>query len=217
MILSNSGRAPRIGSTLVMAWWAILCSACTSTATKEPAAGSQVDVQHSVGFTITESAKIAEQSRADYDEAMILLQQNRLDEGVDLLEMVVDAAPALSAPRIDLGIALRRTGDTEAAEKHLLLALESSPQHAIAHNELGILYRETGRFQDARRSYEAALDVYPNYHYARRNLAVLCDLYLGDLQCAMDNYESYMTTVFTDKEVSMWMADLENRLKETKR
>jgi len=94
----------------------------------------------------------------------------------------------------------------------LLLALEANPNHPIAHNELGIVYRKRGRFAEARQSYEAALAVYPGYHYARRNLAVLCDLYLADMQCALENYEAYMTTVTADDEVTMWMKDLQLRM-----
>ena len=67
------------------------------------------------------------------------------------------------------------------------------------------MYRQLGRFREARQNYEAALAIFPSYHYARRNLAVLCDLYLNDLDCAVDNYESYMTTVDNDEEAEMWL------------
>ena len=118
-------------------------------------------------------------------------------------------------PRIDLAIAYHRMDDLEAAEEHLLKVLEINPQHPIALNELGIIYRKTARFPEARRSYEAALAVYPGYHYARRNLAVLCDLYLADLQCAADNYEAYMATVHSDDEAAMWLKDVQFRLGRT--
>ena len=121
------------------------------------------------------------------------------------LEAVVEKAPDLSAPRVDLAIAYHNQGDLEAAERHLDAALETSPNHPIALNELGIIYRKTARFSEARRSYEAALAVYPGYHYARRNLAVLCDLYLDDVGCALDNYEAYMATVISDDEAAMWL------------
>ncbi|MGB5630601.1 MAG: tetratricopeptide repeat protein, partial [Woeseiaceae bacterium] len=72
--------------------------------------------------------------------------------------------------------------------------------------------RKTGRFQEARSAYEKALSIFPGYHPARRNLGVLCDLYLGDLDCALDAYNAYMATVPADPEVAMWIADTRNRL-----
>jgi Flp pilus assembly protein TadD len=189
---------------------AIICSACASSAVKRTPA--RIEIQEAVGFTITEEEKIGSDIRLDYDQALTLLEQGRYDQGIALLEAVAEAAPYLSAPRIDLGVAHHRAGNLDAAESNLLLAIESNPNHPIAHNELGIVYRETGRFAEARRSYEAALAIYPGYHYARRNLAILCDLYLADLDCALQNYEAYMATVSTDEEASMWIADIRYRI-----
>lgn len=186
--------------------------ACATTAPVAPPPESNVAVQEEVGFTITEEAPVNGELRADYEVALLYLEQGRLDEGIAILEGVAAAAPNLSAPRIDLGIAQHRSGDLEAAESNLLLAIEANAEQPVAHNELGIIYRKTGRFQEARRSYEKALAIYPGFHYARRNLAVLCDLYLADLECALENYEAYMTTVPSDDEASMWISDLRYRL-----
>ena len=187
-----------------------LVAGCATTAPEPPF--SHVQVQEEVGFTITEEARIGGDVRADYETALSYLQQSRFDEGIALLEQVAEAASELSAPRIDLGVAQHRAGDLEAAESNLLRALESNPEQAVAHNELGIIYRKTGRFDEARKSYESALAVYPGFHFARRNLAILCDLYLADLECALENYEAYMKTVPSDEEASMWIADIRYRL-----
>ena len=189
---------------------ALIISACATTGSSRTHA--RIKIQDQVGFTITEKARISSNVRSEYAQALTLLEQGRHDDGIALLELVADAIPELSAPRIDLGIAYHRTGNLEAAEKHLLLALESNPNHPIAHNELGIVYRKTGRFAQAKQTYESALAIYPGYHYARRNLAVLCDLYLVDLNCALENYEAYVATVPGDAEALMWIADIRNRL-----
>ena len=196
---------------ILIALSASLLAACATT-TEPVRPPVNVEIQEEVGFTITEEARIGGDVRADYETALSYLEQGRHDEGIELLEQVAEAAPELSAPRIDLGIAQHRAGDLEAAESNLLLALESNPEQPVAHNELGIIYRKTGRFEEARKSYESALDVYPGFHFARRNLAILCDLYLADLQCALRNYEAYMKTVPSDEEASMWIADIRYRL-----
>lgn len=188
---------------------ACLLSACATTqSTRTPV---RIEIQESVGFTITEEARISSGVRTEYESALGLLEQGRHAEGVALLETVAEAAPQFSAPRIDLGVAYHLAGDLEAAERNLLRALELNAEHPIAHNELGILYRKTGRFAEARSSYERALAIYPGYHFARRNLAILCDLYLADVACALENYEAYMKTVPGDDQASMWIADLRNR------
>jgi Flp pilus assembly protein TadD len=194
-----------------------MLAACNTTPTKQARTPkpAQIEIEESVGFTIVEKSRIDGDVRVDYERALELLDQGDLQGGRELLESVIERAPDLSAPHIDLGVAYHRNGDLEAAERYLRAALEINPDHPIALNELGIVYRKTARFSEARQSYEAALAVYPGYHYARRNLAVLCDLYLADLECALTNYEAYMTTVHSDDEAAMWMKDVRYRLGRT--
>lgn len=204
-------------TTILLCSAAMFLAACNTTPTKQartPTPAS-IEIEEAVGFTIVENTRIDGDVRVDYDRALEMLGQGNLQEGSALLESVIEQAPELSAPHIDLAIAYHRKGDLDSAEQYLLSALEISPKHPIALNELGIIYRKTARFNEARQSYEAALAVYPGYHYARRNLAVLCDLYLADLECALSNYEAYMTTVHSDDEAAMWLRDVRYRLGRT--
>lgn len=195
---------------IALATVCLALGACAAT-TAKPRPTARIEVQDQVGFTITEPVSVSDSVRQEYEHALILLEQGQA-EGQTILESIVEKAPNVSGPRIDLGIAKHRAGDLESAEEHLLKALELSPDHPVVHNELGIIYRKTGRFAAARRSYEAALAVYPGYHHARRNLGVLCDLYLADLECALSSYEAYMTTVPGDDQAAMWIADLRQRM-----
>jgi Flp pilus assembly protein TadD len=169
-------------------------------------------VDGDLGFTVTEVVRINSGVRADYQEALRLLQQDRVEAGIALLEQIVAQAPEVIAPHIDLGVAYGRLGDHEKAEYSLREALKLAPNHPAALNEMGIVYRRTGRFDAARASYERALSVHPGYHYAQRNLGVLCDLYLADLECALRQYESYAEIVSDDEQVAIWIADIRNRL-----
>ena len=189
-----------------------LLGACATTGSPTKITPATVQVQEAVGFTITENVAVDDRTRLEYLDALSHLERAQHREGLAKLQDVANSAPALSEPRIELGIAYHVIGDLDAAEENLLLALELNPDHPLVHNELGIVYRKTGRFDLARRSYEAALAVYPGYHHARRNLGILCDLYLGDLDCALENYEAYMETVQSDDEAAMWITDIRARL-----
>jgi Flp pilus assembly protein TadD len=190
---------------------ALVLSACNAT-TQPQRKAANIEIQEAVGFTITEEVRVPESIRVNYYEALRYLRNENLQRGIEALRQVTDAAPTVTAPKIDLGVAYHRLGDLEMAEKYLLQALELNSSHPVALNELGIVYRETGRFAKAKQQYEAAIAVYPGYHHARRNLAILCDLYLGDLSCALNQYEAYMATVPADPEVAMWVTDLRNRM-----
>lgn len=191
---------------------AVFLLAGCSTTPKQQRAVANIEILEAVGFTITEEVRISDGVRVQYYEALNLLRDGQIEQGIALLEKVAEAVPLVSAPRIDLGMAYHLQDDLEAAEENLLQALKLNASHPVAHNELGIVYRKAGRFAAARQSYEAAIAVYPGYHHARRNLAILCDLYLADFDCALDQYHAYLQTVPADAEASMWIADLQNRM-----
>lgn len=188
---------------LALAW---IASACAS-----PAATPEAPVESPAAFTITDDVRVGSSTRADFERAVRMLEEERFEIGIALLVDVTQAAPELTAAHIDLGIAYARVGDLERAEASLGRALELEPTHPVAQNELGMVQRRTGRFQEARESYENALAVYPGFHFARKNLGILCDLYLADADCALESYERYAQAVPDDETAAMWIADLRNR------
>jgi Flp pilus assembly protein TadD len=185
--------------------------ACSTSGMTRPAA---IATQDESGFTITEKVSVSASVRAKFKSAMRLLEQEQYDRGIALLADATEAAPHVTSLHIDLGIAYGQIGDHERAEVSIKKALQLNPRHPVAHNELGIIYRKTGRFERARKSYESALEVHPDFHFARRNLAILCDVYLGDLGCALEHYEAYSQAVADDEAVDMWISDLRDRLGE---
>lgn len=198
--------APRRRASLVV--FALAVSACATSGATRP---EQVETRDADGFTITEEVRVSSAVRGDFARAVQMLEQEQYESGIALLAQVAEASPNVTTVHIDLGIAYSRTKDWERAEASIQRALELNPHHPVALNELGILYRKTGRFDEARDSYEKALSSHPDFHFARRNLAILCDMYLADLDCALQHYELYTQAVPDDQSVAMWVTDLRNR------
>jgi Flp pilus assembly protein TadD len=186
---------------------ATLTAACAGPAAR-PAPVELVDAS---GFTITETVRANGSARSQFESARQALEQKQYEPAIAELVEVTKAAPDATAAWVNLGIAYRESNDLAHAEESLTKALALNARHPVALNELGIVYRRTGRFAQARKSYEQVLALYPSFHYARRNLAILCDLYLRDSGCALEQYQLYLQAVPGDKDAAMWVADLRAR------
>jgi tetratricopeptide (TPR) repeat protein len=164
------------------------------------------------GFIINEPAVADEQARREFERAIVLINDAQYDQAIELLEKVVERAPGITAPHINLAIAYRQVNKPGQAEAHLKTALSLIPDHPVAGNEYGLLCRKAGRFDEAREIYEKVIVRFPDYYPVRRNLGILCDLYLSDLACALEQYEIYSEGMPEDRQVTFWIADLRNRL-----
>jgi tetratricopeptide (TPR) repeat protein len=74
------------------------------------------------------------------------------------------------------------------------------------------LYRKTGRIAEARAIYEKAIARFPGYYPLHKNLGILCDLYLNDPACALEQYGIYSKAMPEDAQVILWIADVRARL-----
>lgn len=161
---------------------------------------------------ITENHEVDPGIRGEFEEAVELLEKEKYPEAIRLLKAVTGKTTDFSAPFINLGIAYRHVGEMENAEKSLTRALEINSGHPVAGNELGLVYRKTGRYQEARDIYRETIVRYPGFLPARKNLGVLCDIYIQDYGCALEQYQEYLKRVPNDKEVKIWIADVKSRM-----
>lgn len=163
-------------------------------------------------IVISEEYGIDTELSDKFDQAVKLINAKNYKMAIELLVEVTDKTNKHSAPYINLAIAYSETGKVQQAEKILLRAKKINPLHPVTNNELGLLYRKTGRFSDAKKTYEKLIKVYPQFLPARKNLGILCDLFMGDLECAISHYEIFLKFQPNDKEVKIWLVDLKRRV-----
>jgi tetratricopeptide (TPR) repeat protein len=164
------------------------------------------------GFVIRENPSMDAESREAFEQAVALMNDGKNDKAIELLAKVIERSPGVTAPYINIAKAYLRTNKSEPAEQHLKTALGLVPNHPVASNEYGLLLRKGGRFKEAREIYEKALASFPDYLPVRRNLGILCDLYLHDPECALDQFEIYSEGMPADEQVKIWIAELRMRL-----
>lgn len=177
-----------------------------------PAGPSVTPLPDESGFVIHEVPNRPEEWQDDFAAAVACLDRQDHAGAIELLQRVIAQEPGVTAPYVDLALAYRALGQPEAAEENLKTALELFPAHPVAGNAYGLLLRGAGRFAQARMVYEEVLAQFQAYAPAHRNLAILCDLYLNDLACALRQYELYSAAAPGDEQVHVWLADLRLRL-----
>ena len=159
-----------------------------------------------------ENVTVSSDVQESFDQALQLLQAEQYDAAIDVLNTVVEREKRLTAPYINLAMAYREKGDDKMVEENLLKALAIDHAQPVANNELGILYRKQGRFDDAKKAYTTALSEYPDYLPVIKNLGILCDIYMRDPQCALEQFEKYQQKAPEDKTIEVWIADLKTRM-----
>ncbi|WP_455200028.1 tetratricopeptide repeat protein [Kaarinaea lacus] len=158
--------------------------------------------------------KIPPSARQQYDEAIAAMRSGNIAQAKNILSNLNKAYPDIAGPYVNLGIIHFRADEIDQAEAAFKQALKVNPDSAVSLNHLGIINRGKGNFAEARSNYEKALDIEPNYAYAHLNYGILLDLYLGELEQALEHYETFQELApEKDKEVSKWIVDLERRIK----
>jgi Flp pilus assembly protein TadD len=92
---------------------------------------------------------------------------------LEMYEMALEVRPDFGRARNNLGVALRRRGQVEAAIEQYKLALQKDPKFAEARSNLGAAYYSLGRVDDAIQEFEAAARVGGSNAYYYHHLGVI--------------------------------------------
>jgi tetratricopeptide (TPR) repeat protein len=157
---------------------------------------------------------ISPEARQKYDDALKAMRNGDNVKAKELLANLSKTYPELSGPYTNLGLIYFREGKIDQAETAFLQAVKVNPKSAVSYNHLGIISRGKGKFQEAKAHYQQALKLNGEYAYAHLNIGILYDLYLGELDKALDHYNRFQSlSPEKDPEVEKWIVDLKRRIK----
>jgi tetratricopeptide (TPR) repeat protein len=151
-----------------------------------------------------------------YGQALDALKSGDTEEALLLLKQLSQETPDKPHLFTNLGLAYFQLQQWELAERAFGQAIARNPEDAVAYNHLGILQRRKGLFQEALVQYQRAIEIDSKYAGAHFNLGILFDLYLQDLEKAVQQYRKYLDLTSEENEqVAGWIVDIERRLKTT--
>jgi Tfp pilus assembly protein PilF len=146
-----------------------------------------------------------------HQQAVVLMQQEKWHEAVQLYENITAQQDELSGPWLNLGIAYIKSGNSELAETAFKKSIDMNSGNIEAYNQLGILYRRSGRLKEAGFIYESALKTAPDNTNIHWNLGILYDKYFPDRRKALLHYQRYQQlTGSEDAQLQRWINKLEN-------
>ncbi len=159
-------------------------------------------------------------AQRDYRKAVSALQAGNYEQAEAALQSFVTEYPGYANAYVNLAIVVAQRGDNEAAVRLLQHAIEVDAGNVYALNRLGLIRRQQGEFAAAEQAWLEATRVNPDYPNAWYNLGVLYDLYLQDLDAAVNHYQRYhdlaaaadFATETETAGVQRWIADLQRRI-----
>jgi tetratricopeptide (TPR) repeat protein len=189
-------------------------SAPAATAAKSAADGATVA---SPAAGPVNSINIAEtpippRAAQQYSQALQLMKSGRGTDAELEFKQLSIAYPQFAGPQLNLGLMYLHDSRLPDAEAAFKAALQATPVNAIADDELGIVERKLGKFAEAEAAYLHAIEAEPNYAPAHLNLGVLYDLYLGESQKALEQFQRYLEIAGDNKQVAGWVIELRKRV-----
>jgi Flp pilus assembly protein TadD len=168
---------------------------------------------HEEGRTSSQAAAV---TGDDYHHALSALKAGKDEDALNRFEALSKSYPDFAASYINVGLIEIKRDNLHTAETALLHAAQLAPQQPEIYNGLGIIYRRTGRFNEAETAYLKALQLAPDYANAHLNIGILYDLYLSNLNKALNHYQRYQAISGGNNTViNKWIIDVKHRMAKT--
>ena len=103
----------------------------------------------------------------------LLVDQGRLDEGVNQFRQAITCNSSQSEYRLNLGSVLYKLGRSSEAAHEARIVVQECPQRADAHNLLGTSLQKLDQIDEAEESYRKAIECDPACADAHSNLGVI--------------------------------------------
>jgi tetratricopeptide (TPR) repeat protein len=174
---------------------------------------AEASVSKSAGKILSQpDFRINKKTAAAFNEALKHMHAKNYDTAILKMHKVTQMDERISGPWVNIGMAHKNLGEMAKAKTAFNQALKINPNNPYALNQLAIMYREDGKFELSEKLYMKALSTYPDYKNAHLNLAILCDVYLRKIDCALGHYQEYLNlSGGQDKQVTGWMSQLEKQ------
>jgi len=135
------------------------------------------------------------------------LGKQQFEKAVEHIDRALSFKPNDPRLLVTRGLALRRLGNLEAAEKDFHNAIRREERNARAHCALGALLRQVGRTGEAEKSLQRALEIDPSSIDARITLGRLYE-HIGSAGMARRQYEAAIESNLHDERPYVALAAL---------
>lgn len=192
-MISNT---PRIRNYLLPGLLAVLigCSqkAPVAEITKQPLAQQLIMTPE----VIEENAKHEKQNL--YQLGLDALKSHDYDNAKTLFMQFIETYPGIASAYVNLALIAYRQEDFKTTEILVAQAIGINPSQAQAYHLRAQLHLNNGDIKKARDDYIQAITLKQGYTNAHYNLALLYDIYLQEIELAIEQYSIYLSLL--DKE-----------------
>ncbi|HED36196.1 MAG TPA: tetratricopeptide repeat protein [Gammaproteobacteria bacterium] len=153
-----------------------------------------------------------------YVDGLKAAQKGRSKQAIMLFKQSTEDYPSFGPAYTNLGLQQLRLKDRPAAQASLKKSIEITPNNPVSYHHLGIIARLNGDFDSAQTMYRKAIEQNSDYAIVYLNLGILLDLYLYELEPALEQYEKYQSLqTKKDATVSKWIIEIKRRIARNKK